>query len=160
MAFATTDLCDLHGEEVRVALPLFRDFGGLTSFTGTISTVRVFEDNVLVRAALEEPGKGRVLVVDGGGSLRTALLGDNLAGIAVHNGWAGIVVHGAVRDVRGLRASVLGIRALGACPRKSGKQGQGARDEAVTFAGITFEPGEHLYADEDGLVVSARALLP
>jgi len=160
MAFATTDLCDLHGTDVRVVEPLFRDFGGLASFAGPISTVRVLEDNVLVRAALEEPGRGRVLVVDGGASLRTALLGDNLAAIAVQNGWSGIVVNGAVRDARGLRASTVGIRALATCPRKSGKKGEGERDQPVTFGGVTFTPGEHLYADEDGIVVSARALLP
>lgn len=159
MAFATTDLCDAHGD-ARVVEPLFRDFGGETSFSGPVSTVRVLEDNVLVRAALEEPGQGRVLVVDGGGSVRTALLGDNLGALAVKNGWAGIVVNGAVRDARGLRALPAGIRALAACPRKSAKKGEGERDRPVTFGGVTFSPGDHLYADEDGIIVASRPLAP
>ncbi|MEZ4293459.1 MAG: ribonuclease E activity regulator RraA [Polyangiaceae bacterium] len=153
MAFATADLCDAHGRKARVVEPLFREFGGAPRMSGPISTVRVLEDNVLVRSALEEPGNGRVLVVDGGGSLRTALLGGNLATLAEKNGWAGVVVHGAVRDTVELSAAKVGVRALASCPRKSEKRGEGSRDIPVTFGGITFSPGEMLYADEDGIIV-------
>ncbi len=157
--FATTDLCDEFGAEVRVAEPLFRDWGGSASFAGPIETLRVFEDNALVRAALEAPGHGRVLVVDGGGSLRTALVGGNLAALAHRNGWAGIVVHGCIRDAAELAGIPVGVKALHASPRKSAKAGVGERGVPVTFAGITFEPGAHLYADGDGIVVSGRDLL-
>lgn len=158
MPYATTDLCDAHSDEVRVAEPLFRDFGGLSAFDGPIATLEVFEDNSLVRAALEEPGQGRVLVVDGRGSLRCALLGGNLAALAEEKGWAGVVVFGAVRDARELAAAKIGVKALAAHPRKSEKKGAGKRDVPVAFAGVTFAPGEWLYADEDGIIVSARRL--
>jgi regulator of ribonuclease activity A len=154
---STADLCDQRPDDVSVAEPLLPSFGGIAAFAGKISTVRVHEDNVLVRSALEEPGEGRVLVVDGRGSLRCALLGDQIAALAASNGWSGIVVHGCVRDARALGQIPVGIRALAANPRKSGKLGNGERDVPVTFAGVTFEPGHHLYADEDGVVVSAVA---
>ncbi len=155
---ATTDLCDAHPDEVRVVDPIFRDFGGARAFHGAIATLKVFEDNSLVREALEQPGAGRVLVVDGGGSLRCALLGGNLAVLAERNGWAGVVVFGAVRDTREIAAANVGVKALAAHPRKSEKRGVGQRDVPVTFGGVTFRPGEHVYADDDGLVVSSRAL--
>jgi regulator of ribonuclease activity A len=158
MSLATTDLCDLHGDAVRVVAPLFRDFGARRDFAGFIVTVGVYEDNVLVRAALEQPGNGRVLIVDGGGSLRCALLGDQMISLAHRNGWAGIIVNGAVRDVEALGAIPIGVKALAPCPRKSGKQGQGERDVPVSFGGITFTPGEWLSADADGIVVAATAL--
>jgi regulator of ribonuclease activity A len=154
----TPDLCDAHPDDVRVLDPLFRDFGGEPAFSGPIATVKAHEDNVLVRAALDEPGGGRVLVIDGGGSLRCAMVGGNLAALGAANGWSGILVHGCVRDVGELRAVAIGIKALAAHPRKSGKKGEGARDVAVTFGGVTFRPGEHLYADADGVIVSARPL--
>lgn len=157
--FATTDLCDEFGEAVRVAEPLFGDFGGSGNFFGRIETVRVFEDNVLVRAALEEEGRGRVLVVDGGGSTRCALLGDKLAAMARENGWAGVVVNGCIRDAAEVAGIPLGVKALHAVPRRSAKEGAGERGVVVEFAGITFSPGEHLYADADGIVVAERALL-
>lgn len=156
--FATTDLCDEFGAEVRVAEPLFRDWGGSPSFAGPIETLRVFEDNALVRAALEAPGHGRVLVVDGGGSLRTALVGGNLAALAHQNGWAGIVVHGCIRDAAEIAGIPVGVKALNASPRKSAKAGAGERGVPVTFAGVTFESGAHLYADRDGIVVAGRDL--
>jgi regulator of ribonuclease activity A len=159
MPFATTDLCDEFGAEVRVAEPLFRDWGGSTSFAGPIETLRVFEDNALVRAALETPGRGRVLVVDGGGSLRSALVGGNLAALAHRNGWSGIVVHGCIRDAAEIAGTPLGVKALNAIPRKSAKAGAGECGVPVTFAGVTFVPGAHLYADRDGIVVSDRDLL-
>lgn len=154
MTFSTPDLCDQHGDGVRVAEPVFRDFGGVRRFSGPVETLRVFEDNALVRSVLEEEGGGRVLVVDGGGSVRTALLGGNLAALAARNGWSGIVVFGAVRDVAELAAARVGIKALAACPRKSGKAGAGQRGLPVSFAGLTVAPGDYLWADEDGVIVS------
>ena len=157
MTISTADLCDQHGDAV-VAEPIFSSFGGLSSFSGPIATVSVYEDNVLVRAAVEQPGAGRVLVVEGGGSLRCALVGDQLAALAHQNGWAGIVVHGCVRDSRALREVPIGIKALNTNPRKSAKLGAGEREVPVQFAGVTFEPGHYLYADEDGVIVSEQAL--
>jgi len=159
MPFATTDLCDEFGAEVSVAEPLFRDWGGAASFAGPIETLRVFEDNGLVRQALEGSGQERVLVVDGGGSLRTALVGGNLAALAHRNGWAGLVVHGCIRDAAEIAATPIGVKALSAIPRKSAKAGAGERGVPVTFAGVTFFPGAHLYADRDGIVVADRNLL-
>jgi regulator of ribonuclease activity A len=150
----TADLCDLFPERVRVALPLFRDWGGIVSFAGPIETLRVFEDNALVRGVLESDGLGRVLVVDGGGSLRTALVGGRLAVLARENGWSGIVVHGCIRDVVEVGATALGVRALGTSPMKSAKAGKGERGVPITFAGVTFTPGDWLYADADGIVVA------
>jgi regulator of ribonuclease activity A len=154
----TTDLCDAYGEQVSVAAPLFRDYGGQHAFSGPIATVKVHEDNVLVRQVLEEPGVGRVLVVDGGGSLRCALVGDNLAALALGNGWAGIIVYGCIRDARQIAAIALGVKALNTHPRKSIKIGAGQRDVAVTFAGVQFVPGHYVYADEDGIVVADQPL--
>lgn len=154
---AVTDLCDAHPDEVRIVEPIFRDFGGARAFQGVIATLKVFEDNSLVRESLEQPGNGRVLVVDGGGSVRCALLGGNLAALAVKNGWSGIVVYGAVRDTRELAAATVGVKGLAPHPRKSEKHGRGERDVDVTFGGVTFKSGEHLYADEDGIVVSSSA---
>jgi regulator of ribonuclease activity A len=158
MLLATTDLCDAHPDDVNVVDPIFRDFGGVKAFYGPITTLAIFEDNSLVRDALGEPGQGRVLVVDGGGSLRCALVGGNLAALAEKNGWAGLLVFGAVRDSRELAAAKVGLKALAAHPKKSEKRGLGRRDVPVRFGGVTFRPGHHLYADEDGVVVSARAL--
>lgn len=155
---ATADLCDEFGAEVRVAEPLFRDWGGVDRFAGPIATLKVFEDNALVRQALEHPGEGRVLVVDGGGSLRTALVGGNLAALAHRNSWSGVVVFGAIRDAAELAATPVGVKALQAVPRKSAKDGAGERGIAVTFAGVTFAPGAWLYADRDGIVVADRKL--
>lgn len=154
----TADLYDAHGEALQVALPLFRDFGGRLAFSGLISTVKVHEDNSLVKKALEEPGEGRVLVVDGGGSLRCALLGDNLAALGARNGWAGIVVWGCVRDVDALTAIDFGVKALGANPRKSGKTGAGARDVVLRFGDVEWRPGEWLAADRDGVVTAKQPL--
>ena len=155
MSDSTSDLCDRFGDEVRVAAPIFADFGGRLSFQGQIVTVKVYEDNVLVRAELETAGQGRVLVIDGGGSLRCALVGDQVGGLARANGWAGLVIYGCVRDTSALKTMDLGIKALAACPRKSAKKGWGEREIPLTFAGQTFRPGEWLAADSDGIVVSA-----
>ncbi len=156
MTFNTPDLCDAHGDAVQVAEPVFRDFGGVRRFAGEVETLRVFEDNALVRSALEGEGRGRVLVVDGGGSLRTALVGGNLATLAAENGWTGIVVHGAVRDIAELASAGVGIKALAACPRKSANAGIGERGVPLSFAGVTFRPGSFIWSDEDGLLVAGR----
>jgi regulator of ribonuclease activity A len=149
---ATSDVLDEHGDRASVCLLQFRSFGA-AAFSGRIATVRCLEDNVLLRRCVEAPGRGRVLVVDGGGSLRCALLGDTIAGIAAANGWSGIVVHGCVRDAAALDALGLGVKALGTNPRPSGKDGAGAVDVPVEFGEAVFAPGALLYADEDGVVV-------
>ena len=155
MSFNTTDLSDQLGDAATVAAPLFRDFGGNTRFAGRISTVKCHEDNSLVRSALAEPGEGRVLVVDGGGSLRCALLGDMLAAMGAENGWAGVLVYGCIRDCEEIGRTAIGVKALATHPRKSVKAGVGERDVAVRFADVTFLPGAYLYADPDGVLVTA-----
>lgn len=154
MTYATTDLSDAH-PEAQVADPIFGDFGGVTAFHGAIKTIKVFEDNALVRATLETPGDGRVLVVDGGGSTRCALVGGNLGQLAVKNDWAGLVVYGYIRDSEEIAAQAFGLKALGTHPRKSEKGLHSAvQDKVVSFAGVSFKPGAWLYADADGIVVS------
>lgn len=158
MTFATTDLSDSH-PEAQVCEPMFGDFGGRLAFHGPIRTLKVFEDNALVRSELETPGQGRVLVVDGGGSMRCALVGGNLAALGDKNGWAGIVVNGCVRDSDELAAADIGIKALASMPRKSEKGlHSGHVDKAVVFAGVSFKPGAWLYADIDGIVVADQAI--
>ena len=154
----TADLCDAHGDAIRVVAPIYRDFGKLRAFAGAIVTVKAPEDNVMVRSALEQPGQGRVLVVDGGGSLRCALVGEQIALLAAQNGWAGLLIHGCVRDVEAIARVEVGIKALASHPRRSAKKGWGERDVPVTFAGVTFTPGEWLCADEDGIVVASKPL--
>ncbi|WP_116051849.1 ribonuclease E activity regulator RraA [Amycolatopsis palatopharyngis] len=150
---ATADLVDEWGDQLQVCDLQFRHFGARSKFTGTIRTISCYQDNALVKAALNEPGEGQVLVVDGKGSLHTALVGDLIAGAAERSGWAGVVLHGAVRDSVALAGLDLGVAALGTTPRKSGKQGIGVRDEPVGFGGILFRPGDELFADEDGIAV-------
>jgi regulator of ribonuclease activity A len=154
----TAELCDQFGDRVAVAEPLFRDFGGKPAFAGTIETVRVFEDNALVRRILEGEGRGRVLVVDGGGSRRCALIGGRLAALAATNRWNGIVVHGCVRDVGELGLAAVGVKALAACPKASSKTGAGEQGVPVSFAGVTFTPGHLVWGDEDGLVIGEPGL--
>jgi regulator of ribonuclease activity A len=153
----TGDLCDAHKRDTdgsfRVLPPVFSDYGGRPRFAGPISTVKCFEDNSLVKAALEEPGQGRVLVVDGGGSLRRALLGGNIAAAAAKNGWAGLVIDGAVRDSTELRQCAIGIRALGLIPMPTERRGEGQRDIALLLHGMPIAAGEWLVVDEDGIVV-------
>ena len=154
MTFLTTDLCDLH-PEVQVCDPVLADFGGRRTFHGPVRTLKVFEDNALLRSTLEAAGEGRVLVVDGGGSLRCALLGGQLGKLGAANGWAGLVIHGCVRDAIELSQCDIGVKALAIHPRKSDKGLHGGRlDGLVRFAGVTFRPGGWLYADGDGVVVS------
>lgn len=161
MEFQTADLLDSHENEVRagkvqVVAPMFRSYGGRSAFAGRIATLKVFEDNSLVRKALEGAGNGRVLVVDGGGSLRCALVGDQLARLGVEKGWAGIVVYGCIRDSRAIGEMDIGMLALNTHPSKSIKKGFGDADLPVTFGGVTFVPGHTLYADEDGVIVAAE----
>jgi regulator of ribonuclease activity A len=152
--YTTADLSDAHPDAAVVAPALgFASFGGVPAFHGPMSTVRCFEDNSLVRTALAEPGDGRVLVVDGGGSLGCALVGDVLAGLGHDNGWSGVVVNGCVRDTAQLAEIALGIKALAANPTRSEKRGEGVRDREVTFGNVTFRPGAWLYADADGILV-------
>lgn len=151
----TADLVDDIGPDVRSCDLQFRQFGGRAEFAGPISTVRCFQDNALLKSVLSQPGAGGVLVIDGAGSLHTALVGDVIAELARSNGWAGLVVHGAVRDSVTLRGIDIGIKALGTNPRKSTKTGAGERDVDVTVGGVTFVPGEVLYSEDDGIVVVA-----
>jgi regulator of ribonuclease activity A len=157
--FTTADLCDGYPELVQVAHPEFREYGGLAKFSGPIETLRVFEDNALVRQILETDGVGRVLVIDGGGSRRCALVGGRLGVVAYENGWAGLVINGGVRDTAELSQIPIGIRALNSVPLRSGKEGAGHRGGSLTFAGVAFVPGSFLYADGDGIVVAERNLL-
>lgn len=154
MTIVTADLYDERGDQLDSCELQLRQYGGRHAFAGPIVTVRCHEDNALLRSVLSEPGAGRVLVVDGGGSLRTALMGDVIAGMAASNGWAGVVINGAVRDVTALRELDLGIKALGSNPRKSGKQGTGERDVPVTFGQAVFHPGAELFSDDDGILVT------
>ncbi|GFG71300.1 ribonuclease E activity regulator RraA [Mycolicibacter senuensis] len=149
----TADLVDDIGADVRSCDLQFRQLGGRTSFAGRISTVRCFEDNALLKAVLSEPGDGGVLVIDGAGSLHTALVGDVIAELARSNGWAGLIVHGAVRDAAMLRTLDIGVKALGTNPRKSTKTGAGERGVVVELGGVSFVPGELAYSDDDGIVV-------
>jgi regulator of ribonuclease activity A len=150
MEAATADLIDRHGDALQSCDLQFRQFGGRSRFSGAIRTVRCHQDNVLVRQVLSEPGDGRVL--------HTSLVGDVVAGLAQGNGWAGLVVNGAVRDVVALAGLDIGVKALGSNPRKSAKEGAGEIDVPIAFGGVRFEPGAHLYSDEDGIVVAATAL--
>jgi regulator of ribonuclease activity A len=149
---ATADLLDEHPDAAVCSL-VFRQFGGVSAVDGEIATVSCFEDNVLVRQRVNEAGAGRVLVVDGGGSYRVALAGDNIASLALENGWAGLIVNGCVRDSVALRELAIGIKALGTHPKPSSKAGGGELDVPVTFGGVTFHPGARVVSDDDGIVV-------
>lgn len=163
IAFSTCDLCDAYiskdGGDVRVLPPVFRSFGAHACFAGQVSTVRCLDDNTLVRATLMDPGNGRVLVVDGGGSLRSALVGGNVAAMAAKNGWAGLLVNGCVRDVAEINIAPIGLYALALCPVHTLNQGQGLRDVPLQIAGVPIRPGDWLYVDADGAVVSGHDLL-
>lgn len=163
MTFATTDLCDAHPQQLEagtlaVLPPVFRAFGQRVSFSGCATTLKVFEDNALVRATLEAPGNGHVLVVDGGASLRRALVGGQLALLAQNNGWAGIVVNGCVRDSDEINACAIGVRALAVHPQRSGRTGSGERNVKVWIAGVAVSPGDWMYADADGVLVAQDKL--
>jgi regulator of ribonuclease activity A len=163
MDFATCDLCDSNEEKLvngslAILPPVFGAFGKHLRFSGPARTLKVFEDNVLVRAALETPGEGSVLVVDGGGSLRCALVGGNLGVLAQNNGWAGIIVNGCVRDSEELNQCNIGIRALATHPRRSVRKGLGEKDLVVDIAGVSVRPGDWIYADADGILISQQPL--
>ena len=154
MEVSTADLVDEHGDALQSCDLQLRQCGGRAVFSGPVGTVACHQDNALVRQVLSEPGGGRVLVVDGGGSLHTALVGDVIAGLARDNGWVGLVIHGAVSDVASLREIDIGIKALGSNPRKSTKTGAGEVDVPVAFGGVTFTPGAQISSDDDGIVVA------
>ncbi len=159
MRCITANLVDAYGVGVASCEVQFRQFGGRAVFCGPIRTIRTLEDNAAIKDLLLTPGDGAVLVVDGGGSLRTALAGDQIAGAAVQNGWAGLILYGAVRDMAALRELDLGIKALGTNPSKSAKLGTGMIDVPVSFGGVTFRSGEWVYSDDDGILVAAAPLM-
>jgi regulator of ribonuclease activity A len=150
---ATADLVDDIGPDVRSCDLQLRQFGGRAEFAGRITTVRCFQDNALLKSVLSEPGAGGVLVIDGDGSVHTALVGDVIAALGRDSGWSGLIINGAVRDASTLRTLDIGIKALGTNPRKSTKTGAGERDVPVEFGGVTFTPGDIAYSDDDGIVL-------
>lgn len=159
MTFSVCDLCDQYETQLQVADPIFTNFGGKTTFAGQIETIKCHEDNSRVKELVSTAGNGRVLVVDGGGSLRRSLLGDQLAASALANGWEGIIIYGALRDVEVISGINLGIKALNAIPLKTEKRGLGDQGVPVQFAGVTFAPGAYVYADLNGVVVSDQKLI-
>ncbi|WP_122570278.1 ribonuclease E activity regulator RraA [Pseudomonas viridiflava] len=158
MHYLTPDLCDAYPDLIQVVEPMFSNFGGRDSFGGQIVTVKCFEDNSLVKEQIALDGKGKVLVVDGGGSLRCAMLGDMVAEQASKNGWEGLLIYGCVRDVDMLAQTDLGVQALASHPKKSEKRGIGELNVPVTFGGVTFKPGDYLYADNNGVIISLSPL--
>jgi regulator of ribonuclease activity A len=158
MKFSVPDICDDFLPSLQVLEPLFTDYGGQHKFYGEVVTLKCFEDNSLVKQTLGTDGRGRVLVVDGGGSLRCALLGDILAASAAKNGWQGVLINGCVRDVEILRTIDLGVRALNCHPLKSNKRNEGQLNVPLRFAGVNFEPGQYLYADDNGIVIAQNQL--
>jgi regulator of ribonuclease activity A len=158
MTHSLPDICDQYIDDIAVFEPVFRDYGGKHRFCGEMVTIKCFEDNSLLTEAVRQPGHGRVIVVDGGGSLRRALLGDLLAAAAVASGWQGLVINGCVRDVEILATLDLGVKALAACPVRTDKRGEGQRDVPLRFAGVLMEPGHYLYADANGVIVAKQKL--
>ena len=159
MDFSTPDLCDEFPDDVRVVEPMFNNYGGVMTFGGEVVTIKCFEDNSFVKDIAAKPGKGRVMVVDGGGSLRRALLGDMIAENAMKNGWAGLVIYGSIRDVDQIAGLDLGVQALASIPLKTDKRGIGETGISVTFGGVTFHHGDYIYADNNGIVVAGKSLL-
>jgi regulator of ribonuclease activity A len=158
MAFKTADLCDEYGDQLQILSPGLRDFGGREKFFGEIVTVKLFEDNSLLRELVAAEGRGRVLVVDGGASMRCAVLGDLLAAKAVDSGWSGLIINACIRDSVEIAAMDIGVKALGTHPLKTEKRGVGEENIPVNFMNVTFRPGEYLYADRDGVIVSPLPL--
>lgn len=158
MHYLTPDLCDAYPDLIQIVEPMFSNFGGRDSFGGQIVTLKCFEDNSLVKEQIALDGKGKVLVVDGGGSLRCAMLGDMVAEQASKNGWEGLLIYGCVRDVDMLAQTDLGVQALASHPKKSEKRGIGELNVPVTFGGVTFKPGDYLYADNNGVIISPSPL--
>ena len=158
MTFTTPDLCDEFLPRIQVLEPLFTEYGGRQKFCGEVVTIKCFEDNSLVKQTLASDGEGKVLVVDGGGSLRCALLGDMLAAMAASNGWQGVVIYGCVRDIEILKTIDLGVRALNCHPLKSNKRNEGQLNLSLQFAGANFHNGQYLYADDNGVIVADKQL--
>lgn len=158
MTLSTPDLCDKFEGEVATAQAQFNQYGKIAAFGGLAETVKCFEDNSKVKQAVGEDGRGKVLVVDGGGSHRRALLGDMLAEKAISNGWAGIIIYGCIRDVDEINNMEIGVRALGSNPMKTDKLGEGQRNINIEFAGISVAPGSYIYADNNGIVVAGKKL--
>jgi len=156
---STPDLCDLHDDKVRVLDPIFKNYGGRSSFSGQAVTIKCFEDNSVVKKLVDEPGLGRVIVMDGGGSLRRAILGDMLAANAAKNGWSGLVIYGCIRDCDEIAKIDLGVQAINTHPMKTEKRGLGDLNKVVVFAGQTITPGDWVYADNNGILISSESLL-
>ena len=157
--FKTTDLYDEHLEELQVAAPIFKDFGRKTKFCGQVVTLKAFEDNTYLKASFETDGKGKVLVVDSAGSLRAAMMGDVMAALGASNGWEGVIINGCIRDSADVGKVNIGVKALATIPRKTVKRDQGTLNIPLSFAEVTFNPGEYIYADEDGIVISKKKLI-
>lgn len=159
MTFSVCDLCDLHEDNIQVADSIFRDYGGKTVFGGEVVTIKCFEDNSKVKEMVAAPGNAKVLVVDGGGSLRRSLLGDQLAATAVENRWVGLILNAAIRDIEVIANLNLGVKALNSIPLKTEKRGLGDLDIPIRFAGVNFTPGDYVYADLNGVIVSSDRLV-
>ena len=155
---STPDLCDQYPELVQAVEPMFSNFGGRESFGGQVVTVKCFEDNSRVKELVSTPGEGRVMVVDAGGSMRRACLGDMLAEKAAANGWSGIIIYGCIRDIDEIMTMDIGVQALGIHPMKTAKKGVGEIDITVSFGGVRFNPGDYVYADNNGIIVSSKKL--
>jgi len=158
MKYLTPDLCDQYPDLVRVVEPIFKNYGGKSSFGGQIVTIKCHEDNSVVKVTAGTAGNGKIIVVDGGGSLRRALLGDLIAENAVQNGWEGFIIYGCIRDVDAISTMNLGVKALNTNPLKTDKKGVGDLNIPVSFGGVTFNPGEYVYADSNGIIVSSKPL--
>lgn len=158
MKISTPDLCDQYGDQVQVADPIFRHYGGVQQFAGAVATVKCFEDNSKIGEMLRANGDGRILVADGGASPRRSLLGDKLVALAVENNWSGIIIYGYIRDIEEIAEMPIGISALGAIPRKTEKRGVGQVNLSLQMAGMTIAPGNYIYVDGSGMVVSSQPL--
>ncbi len=159
MNISTPDLCDAYPDLVRIVAPIFRNYGGKSSFGGEIVTIKCFEDNSRVKESAGTKGEGKVMVVDGGGSLNKALLGDLIAEAALDNGWEGFIIYGCIRDVEPINAMNIGVKALNSIPLKTERKGDGEMNIPITFGGVTFNPGEFVYSDETGIIVSSEPLI-
>jgi len=157
--FKTTDLYDEYLEALQVAAPIFRDYGGRQKFSGQIVTLKALEDNSYLKASFESDGKGKVLVVDSAGSMRCAMMGDVMAALGASNGWEGVVINGCIRDSADVARVDIGVKALATIPRKTIKRNQGVMDIPLRFAEVVFNPGDYLYADEDGIVIAKHAIV-
>ena len=157
--FKTTDLYDEYLEALQVAAPIFRDYGGRQKFSGQIVTLKALEDNSYLKASFESDGKGKVLVVDSAGSMRCAMMGDVMAALGASNGWEGVVINGCIRDSADVARVDIGVKALATIPRKTIKRNQGVMDIPLRFAEVVFNPGDYLYADEDGIVIAKHEIV-